>query len=863
MVPSAFMPLSVFPLTANRKIDRQALPAPDNARPELDSAYEIPNNEAQHVIAGVWQNVLQIEKIGIHDNFFDLGGHSLLLDSIRFELKEAFGRDISMVELFQYTTVEALAAHLTGDNTAQARFRRRDRKIDADTSLDTDIAVIGIACRLPGAENVTEFWQNLEQGIESITFFSDDELRASGVPEALVEDPHYVKASAILSDVEGFDAEFFGYSRREAEFMDPQQRLFLENAWEAFESAGYDPLSFDGDIGVYAGGSLNTYVLENLPTVQQLGPIGAFQLMTGNDKDYLPTRVSYNLNLRGPSLNIQTACSTSLVAIHMACRGLLSGECQLALAGGVSARVPQKSGYLFQEGMIASPDGHCRPFDSRAGGTIFASGVATVILKRLSDALADGDCVHAVIKGSAINNDGSAKIGYTAPSVSGQADVIAKAQAVAGVDPKTITYVETHGTATALGDPIEIEALTQAFRASTSKNQFCGIGSVKSNFGHLDAASGVTGFIKTVLALQHKRLPASLHFESPNPEINFENSPFYVVDRSGDWQVDGHPRRAGISSFGIGGTNCHVVLEEAPEAVPVANASERPQHVLALSARNDAALRQLADRYDAYLADNKAASLADVCFTANTGRSHFAHRLAVVASSHEQLRERLKSAMSGTRRAGAVCGQTPDKQPKIAFLFTGQGAQYTGMGRELYETHPKFREELDRCAGILRPHLDRDLLEVVYGESCSVTLLDQTAYTQPALFALEYALAKFWQSLGIQPSAVLGHSVGEYTAACVAGVFSLEEGLALIAQRARLMQSLPQDGDMHAVFADECSVTSALQPYSRDVSIASVNGPGNVVISGRRPAVETAAAALRAQGLKTQKLQVSHAFHSP
>jgi amino acid adenylation domain-containing protein len=865
MVPAAFVALETIPLTPNGKVDRRALPAPDSRRPELDAAYQMPKSNAEQLIAGVWQEVLEIEEIGVRDNFFELGGDSLLLGSVRVKLQERFGHDPSMVELFQYPTVGALAEHLVGkDEAGLSSTRRAERKVDKQGVGGADIAVIGLACRLPGAENAEGFWKNLERGIESVSFFSDDELRSSGVPSVLLEDPSYVRARTILSDIENFDAEFFGYSLREAEMMDPQHRLFLETAWEVLENAGYDPEAFEGAIGVYAGASMNSYILENLPTsLRDLGPIGAFQLMIGNDKDYLPTRVSYKLNLKGPSLNIQTACSTSLVAIHMACLGLRSGECDLALAGGVAAHVPQKAGYLFQEGMIASPDGHCRPFDARAGGTVFGSGVGAVVLKRMPEALEDGDCIRAVIKGSAVNNDGSVKVGYTAPSVDGQAEAIRKAQEAAGIDPETVTYVEAHGTATALGDPIEIAALTQAFRSGTQQRGFCGIGSVKSNIGHLDAAAGVAGFVKTVLALEHKLLPPSLHYEEPNLQIDFESTPFYVVTQPTEWKSDGHPRRAGVSSFGIGGTNCHVVLEESPTIEPPTNDPERPGNILTLSARSRKALLEAVDRHRGFLAADEEISLADVCFSANAGRRHFEHRLAVVAESTEQLRERLSAGASGRRIKGVISNRAVAPQPKIAFLFTGQGAQYRGMGREVYETQPTFRRELDRCAEILRPHLEQPLLEVLYSEDGASSLLDQTAYTQPALFALEYALAKLWQSWGIEPMAVMGHSVGEYVAACVAGVFSLEGGLQLIAERGRLMQSLPQDGDMYAVFADERRVAAVVERYRRDVSLASINGPSNVVISGRRAAVQEAVASLEVQGWETQKLNVSHSFHSP
>ncbi len=674
---------------------------------------------------------------------------------------------------------------------------------NSSTSNGLEIAIIGMSCRFPGAKDVDSAWHNLRNGVESVSFFSDEELLSSGINPALLSKPNYVKANAVLPDIEMFDASFFGISPREANIIDPQHRLFLECAWESMESAGYDPETNESSIGVYAGVGMNTYLLKNLyPNLDTLElSLGNFQLMIANDKDFMPTRVSYKLNLKGPSVNVQTACSTSLVAVHMACQSLLNGECDMALAGGVSVRVPQKAGYFYHQGMILSPDGHCRAFDARAQGTVVGNGVGIVVLKRLADAIADGDCIHAIIKGSAINNDGSQKVGYTAPSVDGQTAVISEAQAIAGIEAETITYIEAHGTGTALGDLIEMEALTQAFRASTQKKGFCAIGSVKTNIGHLDAASGVAGLIKTVLALKHKLLPPSLHFEQPNPQIDFANSPFYVNTTLSEWKTDGTPRRAGVSSFGIGGTNAHVILEEAPALVPVAAKVERSQHILALSAKSEKALGELAQSYADFLASHRSASLADICFTASTGRSHFDHRLAVVAESHMQLQEALSAFATGRETTGLVSSKgCTKKYTKIAFLFTGQGSEYLGMGRQIYETQPTFRQTFDRCNEILRPYLKESLLQVLYPEPGKTSLLDQTAYTQPALFALEYALVQLWKSWGVEPTAVMGHSVGEYVAACVAGVFSLEDGLKLIAERARLMQSLPQEGEMVAEF---------------------------------------------------------------
>ncbi|BAZ33985.1 polyketide synthase (plasmid) [Cylindrospermum sp. NIES-4074] len=737
---------------------------------------------------------------------------------------------------------------------------------DSNNRNGLEIAIIGMSCRFPGAKNIDEFWDNLKNGVESISFFSDDELLSVGIDPTLLSKPNYVKANATLSDVENFDATFFGISPREATMIDPQQRLFLECAWESLESAGYNPENNKTSIGVYGGVGMNTYLLKNLyPSLDNLDlSIGNYQLMIANDKDFLPTRVSYKLNLQGPSVSVQTACSTSLVAIHMACQSLLNGECNMAIAGGASIRVPEKTGYLYHEGMIFSPDGHCRAFDAQAQGTVGGNGVGIVVLKRLEDAIADRDCIHAVIKGSAINNDGSLKIGYTAPSVDGQTAVIFEAQTVADIVTETITYIEAHGTGTNLGDLIEMEALTKAFGASTQKKGFCAVGSVKTNIGHLDAASGVAGLIKTVLSLKHKLLPPSLHFEQPNPQIDFANSPFYVNATLSEWETADTPRRAGVSSFGIGGTNAHLIVEEAPILVPEVCEVDRSWQMLTLSAKTEKALGELAQSYADFLAVHPETPLADICFTANAGRSHFEHRLAICTQSHAQLQTALNNFIAGRDNPLVLSSLSKTKKhPKIAFLFTGQGSQYLDMGRQLYETQPIFRQTLDRCDEILRPYLEQPLLQVLYPEEAKSSPLDQTAYTQPALFALEYALAQLWKSWGVEPTAVIGHSLGEYVAACVAGVFSLEDGLKLVAERARLMQNLPQTGEMVAVFASKTTIQKITAIDEEKVSFAACNGLQNTVISGEKQAIGEVCLALEAARIKTKKLQTSHAFHSP
>jgi amino acid adenylation domain-containing protein len=871
LVPSEFVMMGSLPLTANGKLDRRALPSLRGMHRQLETPFIAPQTDVARGIAAIWRDVLGIDRVGLHDNFFELGGHSLLLPLVQQRLQELFGaapfgRPVSLVSMFECPTVHRMAQYLQpGIETQPAVESGRKRAQVRSTSKRSEnsgIAIIGMSCRFPGAFNIDQFWRNLCNGIESVQFFSDEQLLAAGVEAALLRNPNYVKARATLADLECFDAAFFGYTPREATLMDPQHRIFLQAAWEALETAGYDPLTCAASIGVYAGAGMNTYLLHNLRRMSALGAAGDFQLMIASDKDYLPTRVSYKFNLRGPSVNVQTACSTSLVAVHLACQSLLSGECDIALAGAASVNLPQNSGYLYEQGMIYSPDGHCRAFDAAAQGTVAGSGVGVVVLKRLDQALADGDCVRAVIKGSAINNDGRTKVGYTAPSVEGQVAAVAEAQAVANVSARSISYVEAHGTGTALGDPVEIAALTQVFRSSAVDCSFCAVGSVKTNIGHLDAAAGIAGLIKSTLALENRLLPPSLHFTSPNPKIDFSNSPFYVNSQLTEWKSDtGVPRRSGVSSFGIGGTNAHVVLEESAPCPPIENPPERPGHLFVLSAKSPNALRESVRRSCSHFRSHPEIAIPDACFTAYTGRAHFPYRVAIPVFSREQLVRDFDDWLRGGEPPNRVQDDGPGK---ISFLFTGQGSQYPGMGRELYATQPVFRRALDRCQEILREYCSHPLLEVMFpvGSESASTLAD-TEFTQPALFALEYALAQMWMSWGVRPDAVLGHSLGEYVAACIAGVFSLEDGLRLVAARGTLMSELSSEGSMAAIGAPLEIVEPLVNRYPGQVAVAALNGPQHVVVSGRADTVRAMCREFQEQGIRCHELAVSQAFHSP
>ena len=726
-----------------------------------------------------------------------------------------------------------------------------EQEDDATTGLE--IAVIGMAGRFPGANSVDQFWRNVVDGVESLTEFTDEELLAAGENPELLAHPSYVRVGRIIDSPNDFDAALFGFSPNEAELVDPQQRLLLECAYEALERAGYDTERYDDLVGVFVGIKMTTYLWNIYSNPKIMRSVGDLSAQIANDKDYAATRISYKLNLGGPSVVVQSACSTALVGIHLACQALLSGECEMALAGGVAVRTEQTGGYVYREGDLLSPDGRIRTFDANARGTIFGNGLGIVVLKRLEDALADGDHISAVIKGSAVNNDSANRMGFTTPGADGQERVVRAALTAAEVEPESISYLEAHGTGTAVGDPVEVTALTRAWRASTEKKGFCAIGSVKTNIGHLGAAAGVAGVIKTALALEQRVIPPSLLFEEPNPEIDFDNSPFFVNTELRPWESNGHPRRAAVSAFGIGGTNAHAILEEAPEAEP--SGPSRPWQMLLLSAKTETALEHLTDNLAVHLEEHPDLPLADVAYTLQVGRRELERRRFLVCGGREEavtsLRERTAQRL--------IDGGHRTDQPPVAFMFSGQGAQYVGMMADLYRGEEVFRQEVDRAAELLRPLLGLDLRDVMYpapGEDGE--RLGRTEYTQPALFVVEYALARQWMAWGVRPEAMIGHSIGEYVAACLAGVFSLEDALKLVAARGRLMQAMP-GGSMLAVSLPEKEVEPLL---GQRLSIAALNSTSRSVVAGPDDAVAALVAELKEKKVSARPLHTSHAFHS-
>lgn len=867
MAPSVFVHMDKFPLTPNAKLDRKALPRPGGKRPLLTQEYIAPQTVAEKQLANLWCELLQLEEVGIDDSFFDLGGNSLAVVRMVSQCHARFEHEIPAIKVFQYPTIAKLAEFLEAsepkadfltqaDNRARHQRHPQRSTSDEHDNADDAIAVVGLSGRFPGAANLDQLWRNLCNSVESISFFTPEEL-GPGIDEHLHNDPDYIRARGLIEGADLFDAAFFGISPLEARVTDPQQRVFLELAQQALENAGYDPERYAGRIGVFAGIGDNHYYTTNLLTHPDLLALaGKLAVEYGNQKDYVALRAAYLLDLRGPAISVNTACSTTLLTVDQAYRSLLDYECDIALSGGVDITVPQKSGFLYTEGGTFAKDGHCRPFDADATGTMFCDGAGVVVLKRLADALADGDTIYSLIRGSGKNNNGARPASFLAPSIDGQAEVIAIAQANANIPVESIRYIETHGTGTPVGDPIEFDALRKVFESKTGKKQFCYIGSIKGNIGHPTNAAGVASLIKTALVLHHQEIPPTLHFKTPNPRIDFASSPFMMADKLIPFPRGEEVRRAAVSSFGFGGTNVHVILEEAP--VLRTPGPSRPRQLLLLSARTEAALNSYSHAMEDHLASTAPEAFADVAFTFQTGRKQMAYRRFVVAADPSEAAKLL--AQPNPLHCGSK--RCERRNPAIVFLFGGQGTQYINMGLNLYHDEPLFRAVVDDCCERLKPHLGRDLRELLYPQSgdektAQISLQD-TLFTQPSIFVIEYALARFWQSLGVEPAMMAGHSIGEFVAATLAGVWELEDVLSIVALRGRLMQNLPR-GSMMAVSRNAESVAKTL-PSS--LQIATINAPNLCVVSGPEPSVREFQAQLESENIVCRHLHTSHAFHS-
>jgi acyl transferase domain-containing protein len=799
----------------------------------------------------LWKQSLGLLEVDLDRGFADLGGTSLVANQFVARLAQHLSIDLPVIRIFEFPTLRLLLRYLADGRSADAHAQDTGVQRESASNVQDavpyrtnhDVAIIGMACRFPGAKNLEEFWANLLDGKDTITILRDEDLHPD-VPDELRSDPRYVRAAGLIDEPYAMDAEFFDINPMEAKLTDPQQRILLETAWHALEHAGEGVGRMTERVAVFAGTEDNSYYrAEVMPFPEAEKRVGRFAVMTGNEKDYVAMRIAHKLNLKGPAISVHTACSTSLVAVIMACKSLRQAECDIALAGGASVHFPTPEGYYFQEGGVFSPDGHCRPFDEAAQGTNFTDGSGVVVLKRLEDAIRDRNTVFAVIKGGAINSDGGDKVSFSAPSVAGQSSCIRDALADAGVDAGTIQYLEAHGTATPVGDPIEVEALRQAFasRADRARLQYCGLGSVKSNIGHTTAAAGVASLIKMALALRHGVIPATVHFNKPNPHLDLENSPFFIVDSKLDWPKGEPARRAGISSFGIGGTNSHLVVEEAPALAAAVAQQERPFEIWPVSAKapgpRDRLLEALSqERYWP----------RDVAYTLQNGRALFAHRGARVRLSHLPVEDILvQPAMPAL------------EDPSLVFMFPGQGSQYIEMGRSLAAHLPEFKQTFSRCCSILSAEMGIDFEAFIFNPENRETL-ENTRYTQPALFAIEVSLGRMLLGWGIEPAYMLGHSVGEFAAAHLAGVFELEDALRLIAARGRLMAGLPRGRMLSARGALDAVLAAA----GEAVDIASVNGPVHCVLAGPDDQMERVQLRLEAAGIPCRPLHTSHAFHS-
>ncbi len=851
MLPSYFIMVEDFPRTSSGKIDKKKLPAPQYSRPSSAPPFKAATTKVQKNIAKVWADLLHIPKIGIDDNFFELGGTSLLAQKVVAVLLKDYNYKLPVTKLYQFPRIAEISNYLEPNKSVQTKKTIQSNK---KSNSSRDVAIIGMAGRFPGANTIQELWEVLKEGKETISFFSKEELDKT-IPESMCNDPLYVRARGVIKSAKEFDAAFFGLNPKVASVMDPQQRLFLEVAWEVLEQSGYLPKHFDGNVGVYAGTGMNTYYLNNVLTNRQLlNQVGDFQASTLNEKDYISTRTSYHLNLKGPAVSIHSACSTSLLAIAEATEAIRNGQCDVAIAGGSSITAPINSGHLYQEGSMLSPDGHCRSFDKDGKGTIFSDGCGVVLLKSLEAAIKDGDNIYGIVKGVGINNDGGGKGSFTAPSVEGQSDAIVRALNDANISPADISYIEAHGTATPIGDPIEMEGLNDAFGEQTQKG-YCAVGSIKSNIGHLTAAAGVAGFIKTVLAMKHRQIPPSVGFTEPNPAIDFDNSPFFVNNVLHDWESE-NVRRAGISSFGVGGTNVHIVVEEF-ETKQITSGTSRPLQLLNWSAKSENSLEGYKIALGNFIKSSPEINIADVASSLTATRDTFNKRSFVLANDSESAFNQLLSEDETSIKSSDLKGVPTH----LAYLFPGQGAQYLQMGKALYENEKIFRDAVDQCSELLLEVYNYDIRDIIYPENNSSEaedILKNTQFTQPALFVIEYALSQLWMSWGIQPSLLCGHSIGEFVAAHLAGVFTLKDALLLVAIRGKLVSNLP-GGSMISV---RTTFESLKEILPKELSVAAVNSDQLCVASGEDKAIEEFVQILNDKEIPNTLLLTSHAFHS-
>lgn len=851
LIPSKFIWVEEFPITPNGKIDKKNLPLPENTRPDSAPLYKKPTTKLEKEIAKIWSDELKIAEIGIDDDFFDIGGSSILAQKVTTSMKQLLSVDVPVSKIYIHPTIKELSSILEEQNNEEESF---EFKAPNQYGGSVDIAVIGMAGRFPGSDTIEELWENLRDGKETISLFTKEELDSS-LPESLRNDPLYIGARGVLPSAKTFDPSFFGLNPQLAAAMDPQIRVFLEISFEALEQAGHLPKHYKGSIGVYSGSEINTYYENNIFSNKELkSSIGELQIYTVNGKDFIAPRTSYHLNLKGPSVSVHSACSTSLLAVAEAVKAIRTGMCDVALAGGSSVTCPINSGHLYDEGFIKSPDGSTRSFDASGKGTVFSDGAGVVLLKRLEEAEKDGDIIYGVIKGVGVNNDGGDKGSFMAPSPKGQAGAIINAFNDAQVSPSTISYMEAHGTATPIGDPIEIEGLKIAY-GKQEKNNYCALGSIKSNMGHTTAAAGVAGLIKVLLSMRHKQIPPMVNFTKPNPNIDFDNSPFYVNNKLIEWKSDSI-RRAGISSFGIGSTNVHVIVEEYDKK-PVPSSTGRPMDILMWSAKSQNSLLGYENTLGHFIDKAKETPLSDIAYSLNITRDDFNHRSFLIADSTTDAAEKLISLKTKNTKS-SVLKSVPSE---LGFLFPGQGSQYLQMGKTLYDNEKVYREAVDKCADMLMEELGLDIREILYPKdhfTDAEELLRNTRLTQPSLFVTEYALAQLWMSWGIKPTFLCGHSIGEFAAAHLAGILSLKDALHIVAVRGRLISQLP--GGSMLIVRVPVETLNELKPDT--LSIAAINSKQFCVVSGEKEDIALFNQELDNKEIPNRLLNTSHAFHS-